>query len=247
MVPLSTYQHNLAIMALEIEKLWWWDPPPELIEHSLLIRANNLSCRQQSDLRITKPHPICHSSRSSTTYRARKPSTSFGTSDAMPSNKDQFIRTIELPHGHLLIGTAPSATLGAERLVLIPGEDDGTKETHVPQESSCSEISPVSATIWDTWTFGTIEDFEENMKDLKPITHPIRLCSADIDSWYVHVLTSCSGMETLSPPPLVPSPFEGGALGGMRTNDILMIEGLLHPSVFIEFFDLSSPRFSCLL
>ena len=244
LAPLSTYQQNLAIMALEIEKLWWWDPPPKLIEESLVIRAKNMAYGQQSDLRTARPHPIYHSSRSSVTYRARKPRTSFVTDDAMPSNNDQYIRTIELPHGQVLVGTALSVTLGTDGLALTPDEDDGTKEIHVPPKSSASGISP---SIWDTGTFGTVEDFEEDMKDLKPITHPIRPCSADINSWYVHVFTSCSGTETLSPPPLVPSPFQGGALGGMRTNDILMIKGLLHPSVFIEFFDLRSPRFNCLL
>ena len=244
MAPLSTYQHNLAIIALEIERLWWWDPPPKLIEESLVIRAKNIAYGQQSDLRTTRPHPIHHSSRSSVTYRGRKPRTSFGTFDAMPPNKDQYIRTIGLPHGQVLVGTAPSVTLGTDGLVLTLGEDGGTKDTHVPSKSSASEISLVSASIWDAQTFGTIEEFED-MKDLKPVAHPIRLCSADIYSWYVHVLISCSGMETLCPPPLVPSPFQGGALGGMRTNDILMIKGLLHPSIFIEFFDLSSPRFSC--
>jgi hypothetical protein len=35
-------------------------------------------------------------------------------------------------------------------------------------------------------------------------------------------------------------PFIPGCMGGMTTNDILMVKGLINPSLYVHFYDLSS-------
>ena len=71
-----------------------------------------------------------------------------------------------------------------------------------------------------------MEDVEEN-----PPTGP---SSSEILSWYEQVAESAP-----EPLPLIPGSFERGVIGGMSTNDVLMIKGLIDSRVYIQFLDLS--------
>lgn len=77
LAPLSVYQHSLVIMSLEIERLWWWDPPPSAIEAALARRARNMANGLQSDRRAPGPLPVQHASRDATTYETMRPRVSF--------------------------------------------------------------------------------------------------------------------------------------------------------------------------
>ena len=57
----------------------------------------------------------------------------------------------------------------------------------------------------------------------------------DVVSWYGN-LVNCAPEPLL---PLTPTPFERGKFGGQSVNDVLMIRGLIHPPVYLQFFDLS--------
>ena len=59
--------------------------------------------------------------------------------------------------------------------------------------------------------------------------------SLDIISWYEKVV-DCRA----EPLPFTPASFERGVIGGLSTNDILMIKGLIAPPVYIQFLDLGS-------
>ena len=81
----------------------------------------------------------------------------------------------------------------------------------------------------EAWDVQTIEGTEtpdiDGMEDVeeKPPTGP---SSSDILSWYEQVAESAP-----EPLPLMPGSFERGVIGGMSTNDVLMIKGLIDPPV----------------
>jgi hypothetical protein len=155
------------------------------------------------------------------------------------SNRNQDVRTFELPSGQILLGTIPSFSRDGDGL-LTPGHE-GLAEMGDVQRADKGIVTgamslPVTSEAWDVQTIeGTeasgdidaMEDVEE-----KPPTGP---SSSDILSWYEQVAESTP--ESL---PLIPGSFEGGVIGGMSTNDVLMIKGLIDPSVYIQFLDLSS-------
>lgn len=59
--------------------------------------------------------------------------------------------------------------------------------------------------------------------------------SLDIKSWCQNVINS-----EPEPPSLVPTPFERGVIASLSVNDILMIRGLIHPLVYVQFINLST-------
>ncbi|KAI0289229.1 hypothetical protein BC826DRAFT_1033475 [Russula brevipes] len=45
--------------------------------------------------------------------------------------------------------------------------------------------------------------------------------------------------KTLSEvPPLIITPFEKGTIGGLSTNDLLMIKGLIDPGLYVQYMHL---------
>jgi hypothetical protein len=91
----------------------------------------------------------------------------------------------------------------------------------------------------------TSEDFTDDSDDNGDVeavrdksTGAMGLSSLDITVWR-HKVTNSEP----APPSLIPSAFERGAIGRMSVNDVLMVEGLISPSIYIHFFDLS--YFSC--
>jgi hypothetical protein len=60
----------------------------------------------------------------------------------------------------------------------------------------------------------------------------ICLSSRDITSWYQRVVNS-----EAEPPLLIPTPFERGVIGGMSVNDILIVKGVIHPLLYVQFID----------
>jgi hypothetical protein len=72
-VPISVQQQQLITMGSEILRLWWWDPPPDLIEKSEKIRLQKNAPNQLNSTRSAKPYPIHHQSRSGTTFFTKQP------------------------------------------------------------------------------------------------------------------------------------------------------------------------------
>ena len=234
--PLSVYQRQLVTMGLEIVSLWWWDPPPDLIEKSEKICLQKNVLNQHDGTRSAKPYPIHDQSRHSTTFLMKQLiNTYHGTPTTRSSNCNcnQNERTFELTSGQILFGS------GDEPL-LTPGHE-GLAETGDVQRAdkgiaTGALSSPVSFEAWDVQTIEGTEtsDDIDAMEDVeeRPPTGP---SSSDILSWYEQVAESVP-----EPLPLTPGSFERGFIGGMSTNDVLMIKGLIDPPVYIQFFDLGS-------
>ncbi|KIL64794.1 hypothetical protein M378DRAFT_162958, partial [Amanita muscaria Koide BX008] len=229
-VPISVYQQQLITMGSEIVRLWWWDPPPDLIEKSEKIRLQKNAQNQRDGTRSAKPYPIHHQSRSGTTFLTKQPIITYGTPTTHSSNRNT--RSFELPSGQILLGTIPSFSI-------TPGHE-GLVETGDVQCADKGIVTgvmslPVTCEAWDVQTIKGTEasddiDATEDVEE-KPPTGP---SSSDILSWYEQVAES-------APEPLPPIPgfFERGVIGGMSTNDVLMIKGLIDPPVYIQFLDLS--------
>ena len=211
--------HQSVFMGSEIVSLWWWDPPPDLIEKSEKIRLQKNAANQYDSTRGAKPYPINHQSRSGTTFIPKQPIITCGTPITHSSN-----------HG--------------DELLLKPGYSDGLVETGDVQRADKGIVTdamslPLTCEAWDVQTVQTVEGTESSdgidaMEDVeeKP---PTGLSSSDILSWYEQVAESAP-----EPLPLIPGSFERGVIGGMSTNDDLMIKGLIDPPVYIQFLDLSS-------
>jgi len=55
LLPLSTYQTELLAMAVEIIRLWWWDPSPQMLEQNRITRSLNIAANRQNDGQSAKP------------------------------------------------------------------------------------------------------------------------------------------------------------------------------------------------
>ncbi len=241
-VPISLYQQQLITMGSEIVRLWWWDPPPDLIKRSEEIRLQKNAANQYDSTRGAKPYPINHQSRSGTTFLTKQPIITSGTPTTHFSNRNrnQDAPTFELPSGQILLGSIPSFSRDGDELLLTPRYSDGLAETEDTVQRADKGIVtdamslPVTCEAWDVQTIEgteTSDDIDSDVEE-KP---PTGLSSSDILSWYEQVDESAPG-----PLPLLPGSFERGAIGGMSINDVLMIKGLIDPPVYIQFLDLSS-------
>ena len=96
--------------------------------------------------------------------------------------------------------------------------------------------------MYGGWDIQSIEGTEtsNDINTIKDVDEqpPTGLSSPDVSSWNEQVVEF-----TPEPLPLIPGSFERGVIGGMSTNDVLMIKGLIDPLQYIQFFDLSV--FSC--
>jgi hypothetical protein len=87
----------------------------------------------------------------------------------------------------------------------------------------------------EAWT-GIEDSGTEDLDDANDISAVRdKSLSLDIKSWYQNVINS--EPET---PSLVPTPFERGVIASLSVNDILMIRGLIHPLVYVQFINLST-------
>jgi hypothetical protein len=223
-------------MGVEIIRLWWWDPPSDMIDRSCRIRLRNLTENRQDDIRQAKPDPIHHPSRTDTTFRTKQPVITYGTRTMQcPShNLNQDEGTVELPSGQILLGTTPSLSWDRDGILLTPRE--GLAKMEDVQCTDKSLVSWAATPTSEAWDFRTLEGFQADDDDLDDIEDAEEspsgcLTSFDIMSWYDKVVDS--GLEPL---PLTPSPFERGVMGGLSVNDVLMIKGLIDPRAYIQFF-----------
>lgn len=74
---------------------------------------------------------------------------------------------------------------------------------------------------------GDDEDTDEKSEVYSPLL--------DVKSW-IEKVVDCEPEPLL---PLTPSPFKRGIIRSYSINYILMIKGLIHPLVYVNFLDLS--------
>ena len=95
-----------------------------------------------------------------------------------------------------------------------------------------SQRSLVTDEVWAGIEDSGTEDLDD-ASDINAVQGK-SLC-LDIKSWGQNVTNSEPGS-----PSLVPTPFERGVIASLSVNDILMIRGLIHPLVYVQFINLST-------
>lgn len=233
-VPRSQYQHELIAMGEEIVFLWSWDPSPG--EVALLpIRASRNNTRA---VRSSQPIPI--RDRNNVTFDTMRPHVTFGPATGV-HRADHNVRSVpdgtafELASGQVAISVIPLLSWGSGAgLQLSDGDgeqlDTNYKETDLTHDTIAtflegfSETISVSSNESREW-----QDPEEKTRD---------------QCWSPSAIVDWSNMiideneKTLKVPPLIPTSFEKGIIGGMSTNDFLMIKGLIDPRLYIQYMHL---------
>jgi len=217
MVPLSTYQQQLLVMASEIIRLWWWEPSFENLKRAARIRLKNIFQGTQNDVPNARPDAINHRSRKRTKFSENVPSL-------------HFPRVTNSPKGPIFIRIPTHPNRPMDEMSPIDGDENIQDLEHADESIMASATGfPATSHAWtETEDEGYVED-----------KSTIYLSSADIVGWSWKVINSRP-----EPPPLTSDSFERGAIASMAVNDILMIKGLINPAVYIQFFDLSLFKFS---
>jgi hypothetical protein len=144
--------------------------------------------------------------------------------------------TFELASGQVAISVIPHLPWGTgdglqlsdgdgEQLDMNYKETDLTHKTIATFDDGFSETISVSSSESHEW-----QDPEEK-------THDQCWSPSDIVDWSNMIIDE--NEKTLSKvPPLIPTSFEQGIIGGMSTNDSLMIKGLIDPRLYVQYMHL---------
>jgi hypothetical protein len=224
----TAHQQQLIVMGYEIMKLWWWEPTPELKEQSRRIRITVKKKTQPNP----PPKPI---HLITATFATIKPIIAFGTSTAHSSGgtSHQIASSVELPSGQIVSGTMPPVSLDRDGLLLTVVAEP----TSVTSANKSFITSSRATMAWDTQSTKLTKDSDAIDESTEGSdVDKTYLPSSDIISWYENMV-DCAPEPLL---PLPPTPFERGNIGGQSVNDVLMIKGLIHPPVYLQFFDLNS-------
>ena len=130
-----------------------------------------------------------------------------------------------------LFNTHLTVTDGPLFVAMDEGPTKGGDLQHVRGSFDGIVGSPVTSGGWS----GTEHPGDTGNVKAREDKSTICPSSSDIISWYQTVIYS-----ELEPPSLIPTPFEKGVIGGMSVNDVLMVKGLIHPLVYLQFMDLTS-------
>ena len=227
--PLSNYQKQLIAMGSETIALWLWDPSPSMIREMEATQKQNWALDLQNDNKVPKPHPIHHLSCKDTTFLFNTHLHSLASSHNLNLGK----YTIEYPLGPIFLGqpTHLTVTDGPLFVAMDEGLTKGGDLQHVRGSFDGIVGSPVTSGGWS----GTEHPGDTGNVKAREDKSTICPSSSDIISWYQTVIYS-----ELEPPSLIPTPFEKGVIGGMSVNDVLMVKGLIHPLVYLQFMDLTS-------
>ncbi|KAI0280251.1 hypothetical protein BC826DRAFT_1191638 [Russula brevipes] len=212
-------------MGEEILFLWSWDPSPVEVE-LLTIRA-----AQNNSRTVRTPQPIPIRDRQNVTFDAMRSHISFGPATGA-HRADHSARsvpdgaTFKLASGQVAVSVIPhlSRRRGAglqlsdgdgEQLDMNYKETDLTHKTITTSFEGFSETISVSSGESCEW-----QDPEEKTRD----QYDQCWSPSDIVDWSNMIIDE--NEKTLSEvPPLILTPFEKGIIGGLSTNDLLMIKG----------------------
>jgi len=219
-MPYTPFQQQLIVTSLEIIYLWWWDPSLDEIRDL----QKDVATNRRNDAREPLPHPVNHESRKHTTFSATptliSPADSTNTRGHSP-NQDKC--TIK-PH------LSASSPCMPTHFGWFTDRDEGVTNEEMPFIDDGDMVSVVGSPIpIETWT----ETEESNDDDVMVVQNEPPL-SLDILSWSQNVVDSRP-----EPLPFTPTPFKRGVISNMSANDILMVRGLIKPTVYIQFVDLS--------
>jgi hypothetical protein len=146
--------------------------------------------------------------------------------------------TFELASGQVAVSVIPHLSSGGgaglqlsdgdgEQLDMKYKEPDLTHQTIATIFEGFSEMISVSFNDSESREW---QDPEEKTRD--QCWSPL-----DIVDWSNMIIDE--NEKTLSKvPPLLPTSFEKGIIGGMSTNDLLMIKGLIDPGLYVQYMHL---------
>jgi hypothetical protein len=204
-VPISHYQ-QLVAMGAEISRLWWWDPPPDMIRGSDKILQNVIGNRQDN-ARQAKPDPIHHPSSLNTTFVPTQPITTYG----VPTTHSTSHNTRR--SGQILLGTTPSLFWDRDGILLTPGEEELARMEDMQRvdKGIVDDVTtpPLTSEAWDVRTHEGCDDFDDIDHDDIDEEESSAGCppSFDIIPWYDKIVDSAS-----EPLPLAPASFERGVI-----------------------------------
>jgi len=219
-VPRSQYQHELILMGEKIVFLWSWDPSPAEVEVLMLRTAQN-------NFPMVRAHqPISIQDRQHVTFDAMRFNVASipdfpVTSTHCAAHSARSVpdgATFELASGQVGVSVTPHLSWGKGAGLHL--SDDGFSETtSVSSNASREWHDPEEKTCDQCWSPSDIIDWSNTVIDEYEKT------SSKV-------------------PPLIPTSFEKGIIGGLSTNDLLMIQGLIDPGLYIQYMHLESESFS---
>jgi hypothetical protein len=227
LVNSSDYQSHLIAMSTEITTLWAWDPDAPSSNTSVVA----------SNQRKPRPRPIHDDSRQNVTFANMRPSRVAQNSQLVgtTTNSAQFSCISQADTGAYTIGIRPVVHFEDGILKTVPMDLNMNQEeekfqcqiyTHAATSSFHRSASYLEST--------ESTDSSDDSNNLKPDLVSLQ---GSIMAWLKEV-----EKEIPDPPPVDldfdPDRFTPGVMGGMTTNDILMIKGLINPLDYVRFHDL---------
>lgn len=213
-------------MAVEIVSLWAWDPEPL-----------NIPITATNPQRTSMPPPIYDDSRNATFATMRPSPHSIAPSTVGLAAPSDSGCVVQADSGEYVIGTSPRVYLQDGALTAVP-QDHDTNMKKAPKGPTATAPSSITRS---TSLSGSMESTPEECGGSNDKLGP----KLDVVSLQVRVAAWLEGldMEALDPLPADMTdtkPFIPGSMGGMTANDILMVKGLIKPSLYVYFYDLSS-------
>ena len=226
LVTSSRFRRDLVAMAVEIVSLWAWDPEPL-----------NVPITATNPQRTAMPPPIYDDSRNATfTTMQPLPLSTAPSTVGLGAPSDSSC-VVQADSGAYVIGSSPRVYLQDGALIAVPPEHDMDMKkaligptitapscmTRSASPSGSMESTPESEC-------GGCNDGLGPELDLVSLQARVAACLEGLDM---------EALDPLSAAMNNPKPFIPGSMGGMTANDILMVKGLIKPSLYVHFYDLS--------
>jgi hypothetical protein len=224
-------------MGEEIIFLWSWDPSPVAVE----LRTSSAAGNNSRTVRTPQPIPI--RDRQNVTFDAMRPHVTFGPATGVP-RADHSERpvpdgaTFELASGQVAISALPQLSWeSCAGLQLSDGDgeqqDMNYKETDLTNETIATFLEGFSETM------SVSPNESREWQDLEEKTRDQWRSPSDIVDWSNMIIDE-NEKTSSKVPRLIPTSFEKGIIGGMSTNDFLMIKGFIDPGLYVKYMHLES-------
>ncbi|KAJ7259483.1 hypothetical protein B0H12DRAFT_1108184 [Mycena haematopus] len=223
MFPMSSFQAQVLRRAYEIVELWSWDPIPSDFPNNMVTAAT---------IPVQWPPAVHDVSRQPTTFSSFAPSYYSRIVQSAPG-------PTSLPSGQLLISGGIDVVYNQDG-GLVPvapkflQDDEDNKQGLKDEYLERCAPSSFSATYNSSSTSTKSESESEGNSDSHADRNMQHLAVSDIRAWMISVLGPYG-----DPLPLKPTPFESGTLGGLCSNDTLMITGSLDPAIYVRYKNLA--------